>query len=256
MSLFRQIFATFGFFTRLPLWKIMQVDKSFYEHVVPYWPIIGYLNGLMMFAVVYATTSLPAMLTAVLCLIARVLLTGCLHEDGFADFCDGFGGGYDKDSILRIMKDSHIGTYGVVGLVFYFLVQVNTLSAVVADGASLFLLFTLIFADSYCKFVSSTITIFLPYVRKESESKNRLVYERPSVNEIVSSIIITFIPLGLAYYFCGSAISSFIVPCVVTPIVAVLLFQYMRKNIGGYTGDCCGATFVITEVVFYLCMII
>lgn len=53
-------------------------------------------------------------------MITRLLITGCLHEDGLADFFDGFGGGTSRERILAIMKDSHIGSYGVIGLIFYF----------------------------------------------------------------------------------------------------------------------------------------
>ena len=52
-----------------------------------------------------------------------VLLTGALHEDGFADTCDGLGGGWNAEERLRIMKDSRIGTYGALGLVFVVLLK-------------------------------------------------------------------------------------------------------------------------------------
>ena len=61
-------------------------------------------------------------------LAARLLVTGALHEDGLADFCDGFGGGTSRDKILSIMKDSHIGTYGVLGLLFYYGLMWNILT--------------------------------------------------------------------------------------------------------------------------------
>ena len=70
-----------------------------------------------------ATMVLPVDVCVVLALVVRVMLTGALHEDGFADFCDGMGGGTDRKRTLEIMKDSHIGTYGVLGLVLYFLLM-------------------------------------------------------------------------------------------------------------------------------------
>ena len=66
----------------------------------------------------------PPVVAVLLGVAARVLVTGALHEDGLADFFDGFGGGTERDSVLRIMKDSHIGSYGVLGLVFYFAILV------------------------------------------------------------------------------------------------------------------------------------
>lgn len=256
-DIIKQLAATLGFFTRLPIWRLVDVPKSYYEHVVPYWPMVGYLNGALMFVVVCATSHMPVVVSAILCLLVRALLTGCLHEDGFADFCDGFGGGYDKDSILRIMKDSHIGTYGVIGLIFYYMLQVNALSWLIDCGMPhVQLLLTLVFADAYCKFVSSTIICFLPYARKESESKNQLLYRSSNIGEKVTSVLLALLPALLLCCLCGGieALSVFVLPLLACPVVAALLFAYCRKKIGGYTGDCCGATFVVMEVVFYMLM--
>ena len=69
-----------------------------------------------------ASLVVPWPLAVLAAIVVRLLMTGALHEDGLADFCDGFGGGgSDRQRILDIMKDSHIGTYGVLGLVLYLL---------------------------------------------------------------------------------------------------------------------------------------
>ncbi len=73
-------------------------------------------------------------------IIAGILLTGALHEDGFADVCDGFGGGMGKQRILEIMKDSHIGVYGVLGLLLMLLLKISVLSAMPAAAVPLVLL--------------------------------------------------------------------------------------------------------------------
>lgn len=64
---------------------------------------------------------LPVSIAWLLAILSRLLITGCLHEDGLADFFDGFGGGTTKERTLAIMKDSQIGSYGVIGLIGYFL---------------------------------------------------------------------------------------------------------------------------------------
>ena len=110
------------FFTRLPFWRIAQVPADSFKHVVPYWPLVGWLTGGIMAATLWlAAQVLPVSLAWMAAVLVRLLLTGCLHEDGLADCCDGFGGGTTREQTLAIMKDSHIGTYGVVGLVVYFL---------------------------------------------------------------------------------------------------------------------------------------
>ena len=119
-------------------------------------------------AVLYSSALVfPVSVAILLAIISRLLITGCLHEDGLADFFDGFGGGSDKQMILSIMKDSHIGTYGVVGLVFYFLLLYTLLSSLPLDLAGS----AILTADPFAKRVSSMIINRLPYTRKEQGSK-------------------------------------------------------------------------------------
>lgn len=253
-------FAALSFFTRLPFWKLTNLDKEHYERVVPLWPLVGYLTGGIMALVAWLTFSLPVYTSVILCLIIRVLVTGALHEDGFADFCDGFGGGTTRQRTLEIMKDSHIGTYGVLGLILYFLLQASTLSSIMTalDNPLLIAAF-IITADVFCKWTSSTIIYFLPYARKEEEAKNRLIYKEVKWSEKIISLFIGILPL-LILLLLSISHSPFSIPHLSVPLIiastasiltAVYLFHLMNRKIQGYTGDCCGATFIITEAVFY-----
>lgn len=118
-----RIWAALIFFTRLPFWRLHQPPKACYETVVEHWPLVGWLTGGVMAATLYgASMVLPYQVAVLVAIVMRLLLTGALHEDGLADFLDGFGGGgNNRQRILDIMKDSHIGTYGVIGLVLYLL---------------------------------------------------------------------------------------------------------------------------------------
>lgn len=244
-----RIVAAITFFTRLPLWRIVNLSKQDYERVVPLWPFAGWLTGGTMALVFWiAHMMFPISVSVVLTLMSRVLLTGALHEDGFADFCDGFGGGTDKTHILAIMKDSHVGTYGMLGLVFYYLLMGSTLISLLPIVSS-----PLIFiaADSLCKFFSSTIIWFLPYARTEAEAKNQLIYTQVTWWEILISITCGILPSLLLL-----SIHSVLLPMALSALTSILvcagLFVFMHKRIQGYTGDCCGATFLICELVFYL----
>ena len=100
------ILAAFIFFTRLPFWKIREVPAECFKHVVPYWPLTGWLTGGIMAGTLWLTGQiLPVSLAWIIAIIARLLVTGCLHEDGLADFLDGFGGGTTRERTLAIMKD-------------------------------------------------------------------------------------------------------------------------------------------------------
>lgn len=250
-----QVFASLSFFTRLPFWKLTNIDKEYYERVVPLWPLVGYLTGGAMALIAWLTFSLPVYTSVILCLITRVLITGALHEDGFADFCDGFGGGVTRQRTLEIMKDSHIGTYGVLGLILYFLLQVTTIGGIMTKlDDPLSIAAVLITADVFCKWISSTIIYFLPYARKEEEAKNKLIYKEVKWSEKIISLIIGILPLTLTITLTitlTTTITAIIAAASFSILTAVYLFHLMNRKIQGYTGDCCGATFIITEAVFY-----
>lgn len=247
----KQILATLSFFTRLPFWRIADVPKEYYERVVPFWPLVGYLTGGVMAFIAWITFSVPLYISVILCLIMRVLLTGALHEDGFADFCDGFGGGTCRQRTLEIMKDSHIGTYGVLGLILYFILQTNTIAKIFADLDNVLdIALILITTDVFCKWISSTIIYHLPYARKAEDAKNKLVYQKVTIGKKIISLIIGILPLVATSFFWNSII--LVIPATITIITAIFLFHFMSRKIQGYTGDCCGATFIITEAVFYL----
>lgn len=161
------VLAAFIMLTRLPFWKIKEVPAECFKHVVPYWPLVGWLTGGVMAAVLWlAGQIMPVSLAWILALIARLLVTGCLHEDGLADFFDGFGGGTTRERTLAIMKDSHIGSYGVIGLICYFLLLFQL------HHLPLGLLCILVLSgDCWSKFCASQIVNYLPYAGRGRQQK-------------------------------------------------------------------------------------
>ena len=241
------ILAAFIFFTRLPFWRIREVPAECFKHVVPYWPLSGWLTGGIMAGVLWLSAQiLPFSVAVLLALAARLLITGALHEDGLADFFDGFGGGTNRERILSIMKDSHIGSYGVIGLIFYFLLLWSLLMSLPLSFACI----TLIAGDTISKLTSSQIINFLPYARKEEESKAKVVYNRMSGGECAFGLL------------CGILPSALLLPyrywmAIVFPLIMLyLLCTLMKRKLQGYTGDCCGALFLLSELSFYLGIVI
>ena len=103
-----------------------------------------------------------------------------------------------------------------------------------------------------CKFLASTIIYFLPYARKEEEAKNKLIYTSVPLPEKLASFAAGILPIVL---FCPN---DFFLPLLMgivgAIIICALLFLKMKAKIKGYTGDCCGATFILAEVVCYVIM--
>ncbi len=237
----KSLFAAIILFTRLPLWRIVRVDKKQYTEALLYWPLIGFLTGLTTWGTLYlASLVMPLLPACVIAVIARLLLTGGLHEDGLADFFDGFGGGQDKSSILRIMKDSHIGSYGTIGLILYFLLYVSLFSSFY----SLAIPGVIIGADVGSKFCTSVMINTLSYARTEEESKIKILYRKIRFYEFIPVALICLTVLWLM----ATPFLAFIPPI----LLLIGLRWYFKRKIGGYTGDCCGASVLLAEQFFYI----
>lgn len=243
-----RIWAAFIFFTRLPFWRLHQPPKECFETVVEHWPLVGWFTGAIMASVIYfGSIVFPWFLTVTIAIAIRIIITGAIHEDGLADFIDGFGGGgNNRQRILDIMKDSHIGTYGVLGLILYVLMLFGALYSMTPFLAAL----TVLAADPFSKMVSGQIIQMMPYARNEEQAKSHVVYRKFSIKAGMSLFIQGIIPL-VPLFLWGPKLSWQLIiftPC----IVMYFLYLLIWHNLKGYTGDCCGAIFLLTELSLYL----
>ena len=240
------LWAALIFFTRLPFWRVYQPPQASYKAVVEFWPLTGWLTGGAMAATLYfGSIILPWSVAVIAAIVVRLLITGALHEDGLADFLDGFGGGGDRARILAIMKDSHIGTYGVLGLILYMLLLGTTLYSMTPRVAAL-----IVFAaDPFAKMVSSQLVNMLPYARREEEAKNKTVYRKPSLAAGLSLTVQGLLPMALMIWLTG--ISWYLI-IAIPALVMYFLYLLLLRKIQGYTGDCCGAVCQLVELAVYL----
>lgn len=245
------VWAAFVFFTRLPLWKIHQPPKECYRAVVEYWPLTGWLTGGVMAAVLYfGSLVLPNGVAVLLAIAARILLTGALHEDGLCDFFDGMGGGTTRQRILDIMKDSRIGTYGVLGALFYALLLFLTLRSMPVPVAAV----AVFAADPYAKMLAAQVVQMLPYARTEEESKAKNVYRHMTVKSGITLFVQGVLPMAAFLWLFGRYVNWQLIvfgPCVAMYFLYLLIWRKLR----GYTGDCCGAMFLLIELGVYLCIV-
>ena len=240
------IWAALIFFTRLPFWRIYQPPQASYKTVVEFWPLAGWLTGGAMAATLYfGSMVLPHAVAVIAAIAVRLLITGALHEDGLADFLDGFGGGGNRERILAIMKDSHIGTYGVLGLIIYMLLLGTALYSMPVPVAAL----TILAADPFAKMVTSQLVSILPYARREEEAKNKTVYRKPTLAAGLLMSVQGLLPMILMIWLTG--ISWYLVVCLPVVVMYFLYLLILRK-INGYTGDCCGAVCLMVELSVYL----
>lgn len=233
--------AALMMFTRLPLWRVVQVEKKYYSDILLYWPLVGFLTGLTTWGIlVLSTQVLPLGAACILAIAARLILTGALHEDGLADFFDGFGGGRNKEQILHIMKDSRMGSYGTIGLIVYFLLYFSFLFSLSPQTWAA----TIIGADVLSKLSTAAMISTLPYARTEASSKTQVLYRSLPLLPFICIAVLCLAGLTLL-----SAPFWALIPTLLT---AIVLRMYLKHKINGYTGDCCGASVLLAEQAFYL----
>jgi adenosylcobinamide-GDP ribazoletransferase len=174
-------------------------------------------------------------------MISQVLLTGALHEDGLADVCDGFGGGWTREKILIIMKDSRSGAFGVIGIALALLLKFTLLRNIPAAA----LPWALVAAHGISRWCSSLLIAFGHYAREDDSSKAKPVAKKTGPWPVAGAALTGLLPMLLWK-------SSWVLPVVVVLQAATAwLYHYFRKWIGGYTGDCLGAVQQVTEIIFY-----
>ena len=246
-----RIWAALIFFTRLPFWRLHQPPKACYETVVEHWPLVGWLTGGVMAATLYgASMVLPYQVAVLVAIVMRLLLTGALHEDGLADFLDGFGGGgNNRQRILDIMKDSHIGTYGVIGLVLYLLLLFFCLSSMSPEMAAL----AILAADPYAKMLTAQLVSMMPYARREEEAKAKVIYRKITLVSGVSLAVQGLLPIGLFVWYMGIVWETLIF---IPALVMYFLYLLIWRRLHGYTGDCCGAVCLMVELSVYLTLMV
>lgn len=252
-------FTSLMFYTRIPCPQNINHDPDYLNKATRYFPLIGWIVASISFLAFYLSSLFLSTETAVIiALIASVLTTGAFHEDGFADVCDGFGGGWTKEKILIIMKDSAIGAYGAIGLVLLFLLKFKFLSESVllfkADNAlALFQVFLLfVSAHALSRLAAISIIFTHEYSRDDASSKSKPIAKNHTWKEISGSFFFGLLPLLIFSYFQY----QFLLTLIPVFIARYFLARYFQKWIDGYTGDCLGATQQVCEVVYYLSILL
>jgi len=252
-------FTCLMFYTRIPCPKSITHHPDYLNKATRYFPLIGWIVGSISFLAFYIFSLFLSTETAVIfAIIASILTTGAFHEDGFADVCDGFGGGWTKEKILMIMKDSAIGAYGAIGLVLLFLLKFKLLSESISliktdNSITLFQVYLLfISAHALSRLAAISIIFTHQYSRDDASAKSKPIAKNHSWKEILGSFSFGLIPLLVFSYFQY----KFLFALIPVFIMRYFLARYFQKWIDGYTGDCLGATQQVCEVIYYLSILL
>jgi adenosylcobinamide-GDP ribazoletransferase len=233
-------FTALTFFTRIPCASWGKHDQADLNRAARYFPLVGVVVGLVAVAAfLLASRILPVSLAVLLSMISTLLLTGAFHEDGLSDAVDGLGGGWDKEQMLTIMKDSRIGNYGAVALVMALLIKFQALINIPLTQLPV----VIIAAHSMSRFASTVLIYTQSYVRENGKAKPlaQNIYER----ELAIAAVFGLAPLAL--------LDPHLWWALLLPVLVWLWFSNkLKKLLGGYTGDCLGAMQQLCEISFYL----
>ncbi|MBV7539427.1 adenosylcobinamide-GDP ribazoletransferase [Duganella sp. sic0402] len=248
MHQLRLFFTALQFFTRLPIPRWVGFDPAWLNQASRYFPLVGVVVALIT-AAVYAAAAclLPAPVAAILSTAAGIYATGAFHEDGFADMCDGFGGGMTAERVLEIMKESRIGAYGAIGIICMLALKLTALSMLPPLSA----IGALLVAHPLSRLMATSLIWRLDYARAEGKAKP--LAQKMRGREFLIATLTATLPalavVALGWLTPGALITGIVVATIAT----FWLARKCVRRIGGYTGDCLGAVQQVAEVMFYLC---
>ena len=235
------IVVAFQFLTRLPMPRVAFVPGSL-ARAAALFPLVGLALGAG--AALLQRLLAPHLgrtLAALAVILALVLATGALHEDGLADAADGFGGGRDRDHTLLILRDSRIGSYGALALVFSVLARLLLLAAIPPGHVAAYLIAAL----TLSRWTSLPLSL-LPAARAQGGQGARLAQHASRATLLAGSLLAAIISLVALR-------RAALAPVLLTAAIVALSARFYRRRIGGVTGDCFGATIQITEIAVLCC---
>ena len=237
----KAFFSAFSTLTILPVPRRVQCDEKSLAAAVVYFPLVGRALGALLATLFYGLRPVLAPLPlAALLLFVSVLFTGGLHLDGVADLCDGLGAGGPPERMLAVMKESHIGAFGVIGLVLILLFKFSLFFEIIDTGRwQAFLLMGMLsrwsmvfaaFIGTYPR-AAGTGMAFIGNIR------NRHLLLATSLTLLLSALILDVPGLG------AMALAA---------LTTVSFVSYLKHKLGGLTGDGLGALNEKVEVLVML----
>ena len=267
----RVFFTALMFYSRIPCPAWVDHSPDYLDKATRYFPLVGWIVG----AVAAAFFALGAVLWnpvvgALLGTGATLLLTGAFHEDGWADMCDGFGGGYTPAKILEIMKDSRLGTYGAVGLGVLLSLKIAALTGIahsyweddMGNRMGIIPVYVenwpraaaaLLCAHPLSRALAVQMIGVLDYAREDATSKVKPVAKSFPLSSRLIALFFGLTPLALVSYWQPFSPAPLLALLAALGAVAVVA-RMAKRRLGGYTGDCLGAAQQAAEVAFYLAL--
>lgn len=240
----RLFFIAFQFLTIIPLPFSVSWQEGDMGRSMRFFPLVGLaLGGLL--ALVHAGSALlfPQPLADLLLVALLALVTGCLHLDGLADVCDGFGARGSRERFLAVMKDSSVGAMGVVGVALGLMLKYQALGQLppgMKSGA-------IVLFPAVARFGQVVMTVGSR--RARGDGLGAAFIAGVGRVELLVAAGITF---GAAAVILGT---PGILCCIITPVFVLLAKQYFHRRLGGVTGDIIGCVSELGEILCLLTLV-
>ena len=250
----RLILVATQFLTRLPVPQFSHYNPQWLHQSSRHFPAVGLLVGLLCASVFWLASILfTPLVAAVISTVFGIKLTGAFHEDGLADSCDGLGGGLTRERTLEIMKDSRLGTYGVLGLVSALLLKVSLLAAMPLSVA----IVALIIGHTASRLLCISLLTLLPYGGEIEHAKAKpMAQQLTPLQGLYSSgwLILAIIVVALIFPNTMQQIGfgKWLLALVLALIATDYMRRLLRRRLQGYTGDGLGATQQLSEIAIYV----
>ncbi|MDN5561736.1 MAG: adenosylcobinamide-GDP ribazoletransferase, partial [Psychrobacter sp.] len=242
------------FLTRLSVPPFKHYDPQWLHQSSRHFPAVGLLVGLLCAGVFWLSSLLfTPLVAAVLSTAFGIKLTGAFHEDGLADSCDGLGGGLTRERTLTIMKDSRLGTYGVLGLVSALLLKISLLTSMPIPMAVI----ALIIGHTASRLLCISLLSLLPYGGEIEHAKAKpMAQQLTPIQGLYSSGWLILAIILVALIFPNMMQQIGLAQWLLAMILALIATDYMRRllrrRLDGYTGDGLGATQQLSEIAIYI----
>ncbi len=240
------------FLTRVPLPTQGPVSASALSRCPIYFPIVGGLIGVVTSVVLgMACWFWPVWFAVIAALAVEARLTGAFHEDAVADFCDAFGGGWTRDDVLRILKDSRIGSFGALGLGLAVAMRAGAMIEIIQHcGRHNWLVWSsaLVASSAIGRLVIVVVMVCVPPVPSR-ESLSRDIGRQLNLRDLLTATVLV-LPLVLPFII-QLPLQAALCVAVLVPVVFWFI-RLVRRRLGGITGDCLGCICYSSMVVVLL----
>lgn len=231
----RSFLLVLSYFTRIPLGGLVQYSEERYRKGVHYFPFVGLLLwGVLIPIHRMAEDANPFLISAILFAV-YIAITGGIHIDGLADSCDGFLSGREKDRVMEIMRDPHIGTFGVLAILTVYTLNLSAMSATCAS------FFSLAPAFPYVGRVFAYVTAsFLPYAKNQGMGKVFVDTAQMLIGGLHVLVLCALFAFLLFYFGEESNMGALFYSLAAGCLFSVLSGLWSYRKIGGLTGDSMG----------------